>query len=223
MAHSPPAWITIPPPALSPHSRWAASHARSAACRRSARREQGEECSDHGRDPTVGVGRGTFPAKTITRPSRSARGWNVSDVPCRAADRDKESTQPGVAPDDTGRMKAQTDASALGTGYEDVESHAVEWEPVSLEETILAALDTPTLPGEQIAIAFQRKEIVVRTLFAQLDIRESIALHRRLVLMLPDDPIAARFGRLVSERRARLLAFLADARRRAALQAQRRT
>jgi hypothetical protein len=116
-------------------------------------------------------------------------------------------------------MKGQTRPAERDVDFDD-EPHVFEWKPVSLEEAILAALDAPALPGEQISMAFKRKETVLGALFAQLDIHESRALHRRLELALPDDPIAARFSRLVSDRRARLMAFLADARRRAARQFQ---
>jgi hypothetical protein len=116
-------------------------------------------------------------------------------------------------------MKGQTRTAGRDFEFDDDESRLLEWKPVSLESAILAALDAPALPGEQIAMAFKRKESVIRALFAQLDVHESRALHRRLELALPDDPIAGRFGRLVSDRRARLMAFLADARRRMALQA----
>jgi hypothetical protein len=120
-------------------------------------------------------------------------------------------------------MKGQTRLAPRDVELEDDdEPHVFEWKPVSLEDAILVALDEPALPGEQIAMAFQRKESVIGALFAQLDVHESRALHRRLELALPEDPIAARFGRLVADRRARLMAFLADARRRAARQLQSR-
>jgi hypothetical protein len=55
-------------------------------------------------------------------------------------------------------------------------------------------------------------------LFARVSVNDARALHRRLSLSLADDPIATRFSRLVVERRARLMVFLADARRREAVQ-----
>lgn len=82
---------------------------------------------------------------------------------------------------------------------------------------IVAAFDEAAISGEPAAAAFQRKERTLGQLFAALTVAEARALHRRLTIPTSDDPIAARFGRLVSDRQQRLLAFLADARRRAAL------
>ncbi len=92
------------------------------------------------------------------------------------------------------------------------------WRTVSLEAEIAAVLDAPPLPGEQLAAAFRRKELTLGDLFARLTVAEARELHRRFTCSLADDALAVRFNRLVSERRARLLAFLADARRREALQ-----
>jgi hypothetical protein len=79
----------------------------------------------------------------------------------------------------------------LGIAEQDDAPRALTWAPVSLEAEILTALDAPPLVGEQLAAAFRREEIVLGTLFAQLDVCESRALHRRLVLSLPGDPITA--------------------------------
>ena len=92
------------------------------------------------------------------------------------------------------------------------------WSTVSLEAEIAAAIDAPLLPGEQLAAAFRRKELTLGDLFARLTVVEARELHRRFTRTAADDALAVRFNRLVSERRARLLAFLADARRREALQ-----
>jgi hypothetical protein len=92
------------------------------------------------------------------------------------------------------------------------------WSPVSLEAEIAAVIDALPLPGEQLAAAFRRKELTLGDLFARLSVVEARELHRRFTRSVADDALAVRFNRLVSERRARLLAFLADARRREALQ-----
>jgi hypothetical protein len=91
-----------------------------------------------------------------------------------------------------------------------------------LESSIIAALDKPAAPGETASEAFRRKEQEVGDLFAAVSIADARELHRRLTLAKADDPIARRFTRLVRDRQARLIAFLADARRRAALASARR-
>lgn len=95
------------------------------------------------------------------------------------------------------------------------------WQPVALEVNIISVLDGGPLDGESVALAFHRKEQELAAVFSRLTAIDSLALHRRLTLVLPGDPIAARFRRLVADRRARLLAFLADARRRLAVEASR--
>jgi hypothetical protein len=54
-----------------------------------------------------------------------------------------------------------------------------------------------------------------------LTIADARELHRRFSNAATDDALATSFKRLIGERRARLLAFLADARRRNAIQAAR--
>jgi len=93
----------------------------------------------------------------------------------------------------------------------------ITWKPVQLENEIIAVFDERPAPGEQLEMAFRRKEQQLAAVFARLNAVDSLALQRRLNLSLSDDPIAERFGRLVVARRTRLLAFLADARRRIAL------
>jgi hypothetical protein len=97
------------------------------------------------------------------------------------------------------------------------QEHVIAWSTVRLEAEILDTLGAPVAPGERLEIAFRRKEHELKLVFERLSVMEARELHRRLTLMLPGDPIATRFGRLIGERRARLLAFLADARRREAL------
>ena len=83
-----------------------------------------------------------------------------------------------------------------------------------VERAILAILDSPTA-AETIEATFRRKERELGEIFAGLTVLESRALHKRL--SDARDPLAIRFGRLVCARRERLLAFLADARRREAI------
>lgn len=93
----------------------------------------------------------------------------------------------------------------------------VPWRTVALESEIMHVLECASEPGERFEMAFRRKEQELMAAFAQLSVVDAMELHRRLSLCVDDDGIAARFCRLISERRARLLAFLACARRREAL------
>jgi len=87
----------------------------------------------------------------------------------------------------------------------------------SFEQTLLALILAPLATGETAAAGYERKEHEVGTLFATLSAMESWTLHRRLSNPGPDDALAAAFNRMIAQRRARLLAFLGDPKRRAAL------
>jgi len=86
-----------------------------------------------------------------------------------------------------------------------------------LDARMLAILASGPAHGETLDAAFRRKEHELGAVFARLSVAESRALHRRLSVPAQDDLVAARFGQLIVERRGRLLAFLADARRREAI------
>ncbi len=88
-----------------------------------------------------------------------------------------------------------------------------------LDAALIAVLDSGPVPGETIEVAFRRKECELAELFASLAADDALALHRRLASPRDGDPVATRFARLVVARRERLLGFLADARRRAAVAA----
>lgn len=107
--------------------------------------------------------------------------------------------------------------SVQGRGRSDDQPPRVTWRAVAIENDILDVLDTRPQPGERIELAFRRKEQELMSLFAQLSAIDALELHRRLKLSLSDDPLATRFARLIVERRARLMSYLADARRREAL------
>jgi hypothetical protein len=83
-----------------------------------------------------------------------------------------------------------------------------------IEARLIATLSDGPRVGETYAVAFQRKEHELGELFATLTPIELLALERRLTMPAQDDELAARFSRLVVERRKRLLAFLARARTR---------
>jgi hypothetical protein len=88
------------------------------------------------------------------------------------------------------------------------------WTPVVLETEIIAALNAPKQDHETLGAAFRRKEHEIGAVFARLAPVDSLALERRLNLSIAGDPIAAHFARLVPARRARLVGFLSEMRRR---------
>lgn len=87
---------------------------------------------------------------------------------------------------------------------------------------LLRLLNGAGLPGESAALVHRRKEHEIGALFATLSIADADALHHRLATPRAGDGVAAQFGRLAFERRERLLAFLADARRRETIAMARR-
>jgi hypothetical protein len=93
--------------------------------------------------------------------------------------------------------------------------------PSDLDAQLIAIISEPLRDGETAAAGFARKEAELRALFAGLRVLEAHALHRRLVHPRANDPVAIAFARLTAPRRLRLVEFLADARRRAALAATR--
>jgi hypothetical protein len=85
------------------------------------------------------------------------------------------------------------------------------------DASFIAVLLAPARDGESAHFAFARKEAELYSLFAELTVMESRALHARLSNQRSGDELAAAFMRMTYERRARLINFLADARRREAL------
>ena len=81
----------------------------------------------------------------------------------------------------------------------------------------MTILEAPLLPGETAYVGFARKENELRAALATLSVLESRALHARLSNPRSGDALATAFSRLTADRRARLVHFLADARRREAL------
>lgn len=94
--------------------------------------------------------------------------------------------------------------------------------PDTLDARLIAILDAPLALGETAAAGFARKEHELGAAFAALSVLESRAMHARLASPQPKDELANKFARLTIERRGRLLAFIADARRREAITAGRR-
>lgn len=91
----------------------------------------------------------------------------------------------------------------------------------SLDGRLLAILAAPLASGETAHVGFARKEHELGAAFAALTVHDARNLHARLANPKPGDMLAHQFARLTLERRARLLTFLADARRREALAAAR--
>ncbi len=91
------------------------------------------------------------------------------------------------------------------------------------EYQIVAVLEMTGELGESADALFRRKEHALIRIFGALSVPEARALHKRLSLPRADDSLAAAFRtRLVHDRQSRLIAFLADARRREATAGRRR-
>ncbi len=87
----------------------------------------------------------------------------------------------------------------------------------ALEAAILTSLTRPIASGETSAAGNARREAELRALFAKLHAAQSVGLGRRIDIERADDTLAQAFKRLVVERRVRLRAYIADARRRSAM------
>ncbi|MEO6772874.1 MAG: hypothetical protein ABI467_07610 [Kofleriaceae bacterium] len=91
----------------------------------------------------------------------------------------------------------------------------------SLDSDILMVLDRVE-PTGTIAMSYLRRERELLELFERLTADECLALAHRLSVCRADDTVAVGFGRMVPERRQRIVRFLADVRRREALKGARR-
>ena len=87
---------------------------------------------------------------------------------------------------------------------------------------LIAILDAPLAPGETALAGYAHKEAALGNAFARLAVLDARTLHARLSTPRAGDALAAAFAHLTCERRFRLLAFLAGARRREAIAAARR-
>lgn len=85
------------------------------------------------------------------------------------------------------------------------------------DAALIAILEAPLHEGETAYAGFARKEEELRVAFAALSVLESRALQARLETPRSGDRFAAAFSRMTIERRARLINFLGNARRREAL------
>jgi hypothetical protein len=87
----------------------------------------------------------------------------------------------------------------------------------STDVALLAILESPLRNDETAAIGFARKEAELRDVIAKLTVPEARVLQSRLSNPQASDQVATAFQRMTGERRARVINFLADARRREAL------
>jgi hypothetical protein len=85
------------------------------------------------------------------------------------------------------------------------------------DAVFFAILEAPLHEGETAMGGFARKEEELRAAFAALSVLESRAMQARLSNPRTGDRLAAAFSRLTIERRARLINFLGNARRREAM------
>jgi len=96
-----------------------------------------------------------------------------------------------------------------------VSAAAREGEPAdAFDASLIEVIQRPPAPTDTALVAYQRKELELRALFATLSPADNLRLQRRLEAARRGDLVAAAFGRLVVERRSRLLRFLADTRQR---------
>ena len=85
-----------------------------------------------------------------------------------------------------------------------------------LEASLLSLLTRPLDLSAAHTAGYALREKEIGQAFAALDVQTAHVLARRLELARYDDAIATAFNRMVSSRRIRLKAFLANARKRAA-------
>jgi hypothetical protein len=95
-------------------------------------------------------------------------------------------------------------------------------EPViAFEEELIDVIVRPLVPGETAFVGHRRREAEILAVLDQLTELEAHFLHRRLANPRPGDRVAAALARLTSDRRGRVIAYVADTRRRNAQRAAR--
>ena len=100
------------------------------------------------------------------------------------------------------------------------------WEPPAVQQAKAGAVAIPIEPqlidliaaplhrDENFRTGNDRREHEIAALLAQLTPVQSLALSKRLAVNAANDPLVTAFGRLLVERRNRLVAFLDRRRRR---------
>lgn len=92
----------------------------------------------------------------------------------------------------------------------------------ALDHRLIQILEAPPDWNQTVDAAFRNKERALLEVFASLSCADATRLHHRLASPRAGDPVSTWLTRLVPERRARLLAYLAEAPRRAAMAKVRR-
>jgi len=80
---------------------------------------------------------------------------------------------------------------------------------IPIEQAIIDAIARPLRNAESHRAGNDRKEREVAALLGRLTPAQSFMLGKRLSVGAPYDPLVAAFGRMVVERRTRLLSYLA--------------
>jgi hypothetical protein len=86
--------------------------------------------------------------------------------------------------------------------------------PADVEARLLAVLRAPLREELGHAERHHAKERDVHDALAMLTPLEALIIQRRIEGDAPDDPVAQQFNRMIVERRARLVAWLVEIRRR---------
>ncbi len=81
--------------------------------------------------------------------------------------------------------------------------------PIPIERELIAMIEQPLRHGETHRVGNDRKERELAALIETLTPAQSFVLSKRLAVNAASDPLAVAFGRLLVERRNRLVAFLA--------------
>lgn len=89
----------------------------------------------------------------------------------------------------------------------------------TLEGTLIALLVSPSDPRFTVREAYERKERALCEAIAAAPFIDVWTLHKRVTIGRSDDPFVAALQRLSPERRTKVVAFMADARRRDARRA----
>ncbi len=159
-----------------------------------------------------------------TRRSHEGSAEEASAIPCLslAGSYDRRAEDQAVVPEESeASVAGEPDAITVQHAL-DQRANVATWAAAAYDDVpLLAILDAPLRSGEPASIGFARKEQALRDAFAQLSILAARVLEKRLANPTNGDRLAEKFGRLTPERKQRLLHFLADARRRAALSGRR--
>jgi hypothetical protein len=111
------------------------------------------------------------------------------------------------------RQSSKPDPIAVSPASSSPAAKRTTWQ-TSCDVALLAILEEPLRSDETALAGFARKEAELRHALSLLTVAESRALHMRVSNPRTGDHLATSFTRLTAERRARIINFIADARRR---------